>query len=347
MSDQLAANPVRVGLIGVGYWGARMAEAAKIAPQIRITHCYSRTEADRTAFAAKYGYQAASSYEEILEAPEIEGVLLITPNRSHRAQILAAVEHGKHIFVDKPITATLEEGVEVVRAVGKAGLVLATDHEARCERPFHRLKEMIEAGALGRLLMADANISTSTGLRTQVHEWRADRSEVPGGALLQIGIHMIDSMQYLLGPIARVYGWQRHRFIPAAIDDMTVTLLEFENGMYGYLGSGYASSPSIWMRVYGDAAVAVYDRFTGLTATGSPVGSTSASWTTPPSSYADPIEPIADLLTDFAVAVRTGRSPEVGGDAALRALAVVLAAVQSNRTGKAVNVDDLLRTAGA
>jgi predicted dehydrogenase len=347
MDTDIAANPVRVGLIGVGYWGARVAEAARIAPEIRITHCYARTEADRNAFAARYGYQAASSYQEILENPEIEGVLLITPNRSHRQQILAAVEHGKHIFVDKPITATLEEGVEVVRAVERSGLVLATDHEARCEKPVRRLKEMLDAGALGRLLMADANISTSTGLRTQIHEWRADRSEVPGGALIQIGIHLVDSMQYLLGPIVRVQGWQRHRYIPAAIDDMTVTLLEFANGMYGYLGSGYASAPSIWMRVYGDAAVAVYDRFAGLSATGLPVGSPAASWTTPPTTYVDPILPIAELLTDFAAAVRTGKTPEVGGRPALRALAVVLAAVQSNQTGRAVNVDELLRTAGA
>ena len=175
----------------------------------------------------------------------------------------------------------------------------------------------------------------------------ADRSEAPGGALIQIGIHLIDSLQYLIGPIVRVQGWQRHRFIPAPIDDMTVTLLEFENGMYGYLGSGYASSPSIWMRVYGDAAVAVYDRFAGLSATGSPVSSTTASWITPPTPYTDPIAPIAELLTDFAVAVRTGSKPEVGGRPALRALAVVLAAVKSNQTGRAVNVDELLRTAGA
>ncbi len=287
------------------------------------------------------------SYEEILEDPQVEGVLLITPNRSHHAQILAAAEHGKHIFVDKPITATLEEGVEALHAVERAGVVLATDHEARCERPFRRLKEMLDVGALGRLLMLDANISTSTGLRTKVHEWRADRSEVPGGALIQIGIHMIDSMQYLLGPIARVQGWQRHRYIPAPIDDVTVTLLEFENGMYGYLGSGYASSPSIWMRVYGDAAVAVYDRFAGLSTTGSPAVGASESWITPPASYADPIVPIADLLTDFAGAVRKGAAPEVGGRAALSALAVVLGAVESQATGRGVSIRDILRRAGA
>lgn len=338
---------LRVALIGVGYWGARVAEAARIVPEIRITHCHSRTEADRTAFAARYGCRAAASYEEILEDPEVEGVLLITPNRSHRRQILAAAEHGKHIFVDKPITATLEEGVEVIRAVERAGVVLATDHEARCERPFRRLKEMLDAGALGRLLMTDANISTSTGLRTRLHEWRADRSEVPGGALIQIGIHMIDTMQYLLGPIVRVQGWQRHRYIPAPIDDMTVTLLEFENGMYGYLGSGYASSPSIWMRVYGDAAVAIYDRFSGLSATGSPIGGSVEDWSTPPTPYVDPILPIAELLADFARAVRTGTAPEVGGRAALSALAVVLGAVESQAAGRPVNIRDIQRRAGA
>lgn len=340
-------NPVRAGLLGLGGWGARVAEAAKVTPEIRVSHGYARNPETRQAFCQKYGYVAASSYEEMLENPDIDAVLLITPNLGHYQQMLQAVEHGKHIFIDKPLTATLEEGAAAVKAVEKAGLVLGVDHEARYDRGVRRLKQAIEAGALGRLNLADSNLSSPTGLRTKVEEWRANRAEVPGGALIQIGIHHIDNLQYLLGPIVRVQGWQRHRLIPAPIDDTTVTLLEFEDGMLGYHGSGYASSFSGWIRVYGEAASGVYDRFEGLRLTGNPANGTAEGWREPADSYADPMPMIAHALKDFAEAVRTGGKAEVGGREALSALAVVLGAVESNETGRAVDVRERLRAAGA
>jgi predicted dehydrogenase len=343
----LERNPVRLGLVGLGYWGERVAEAASATAGVEITHCFARTGATREAFAARYGYQPLPSYEAMLEQEEIEAVALITPNRVHHEQIMQAIAHGKHIFVDKPITATVAEGVEVVKAVDEARLVLGTDHLCRWERPQRRMKDLLERGALGRLLMVDANISSNTGLGIEPGEWRWERSECPGGPLIQIGIHHIDTLQYWLGPIVRVQGWQKHRFLKAPIDDTTVTLLEFENGMLGYLGSGYASAGAAWIRVYGDAAVGVYDRTKGLSFDGEPLHSQAGDWRVPPASFADPIAMIQDALVDFARAVRTGGQAEVGAREALSALAVVLGAVQSGETGKAVDIRELLTEAGA
>ena len=343
----LNQSPVRLGLVGLGEWGERLAEAAAATPEVEISHCYARTEATREAFAARYGYQPLPNYEAMLDREELEAVALITPNRVHHEQILQAVEHGKHIFVDKPITATVEEGVEVVKAVEQAGLVLGTDHLCRWEGPQRRMKELLERGALGRLLMVDANISSGTGLDIKPGEWRWERSECPGGALIQIGIHHIDTLQYWLGPIVRVQGWQKRRYLDAPIDDTTVTLLEFENGMLGYLGSGYATALTSWIRVYGDAAIGIYDRFTGLSFQGEPLNSGPEDWAVPPATFTDPILMIQEALADFARAVRSGGQAEVDARQALSALAVVLGAVESNETGKAVDIRDLLRRAGA
>lgn len=340
-------NPVRLGLVGLGYWGRRVAEAAAVTPEVDITHCFSRTVSTRQSFAAEYGYRHVSSYQEMLESPEIEAVALITPNRVHHEQIMLAIEHSKHIFVDKPITATVDEGVEVVQAVESAGLTLGVDHLCRWERPQRRLKQMLEQGALGQLLMVDANISSSTGMRIEPGDWRWERSECPGGPLIQIGIHHIDSLQYWLGPIARVQGWQKHRFLKAPIDDTTVTLLEFENGMLGYLGSGYASAKSAWVRIYGDAAVGIYDRYAGLGVSGEPLNGSLEDWVVPAASYADPMEMIQGALANFGCAVRAGGKAEVGAREALGALAVVLAAVKSGETGRAVDITEFLRQAGA
>lgn len=343
----LNAQPVRMGLVGLGYWGTRIAEAARVTPEIRISHCFARTAASREAFAAQYGLLAATSYREMLEDESVEAIALITPNRDHYQQISEALEHGKHVFVDKPITATLEEGVQVVKAVRESGLVLAVDHECRWEGPLRRMKHMLDSGALGRLLMVDANISTLGGKFLVPTEWRWLRAEVPGGPLTQIGIHHIDLLQYLLGPIQRVQGWQKRQVIEAPIDDTTVTLLEFASGMLGYLGSGYASAKTAWIRVYGDAAIGIYDRYEGLRVSGEPLTGSPTSWLVPPVSYEDPILPIRDALADFARCVRRGGRPEVDGMDALTAMAVVQAAVQSNAAGQAVDIPHLLHQAGA
>ncbi|MCW5883144.1 MAG: Gfo/Idh/MocA family oxidoreductase [Anaerolineae bacterium] len=342
----LDSYPVRMGLVGLGYWGTRIAEAAAVTPQVRVTKCFARAPAAREAFATQYGYQPVASYHEMLEDASIEAVALITPNRDHYQQIMAAIEHGKHVFVDKPLTATLAEGIQVVQAVRDSGLILAVDHECRWEQPIRTLKHMLDSGVLGRLLMVDANVSTPGGLTLAPTEWRWQRAQVPGGPLTQIGIHHIDLLQYLLGPIRRVQGWQKRQVIEAPIDDTTVTLLEFESGILGYLGSGYASARAAWIRVYGDAAIGIYDRYEGLSVSGEPLNRPTANWLVPPVSYADPILPIQDALADFARCVRNSGPPEVSGMDALTAMAVVQAAVQSNLTGQAVDIPRLLQAAG-
>ena len=347
MQTDLVANPLRVGLVGTAYWGTRVAEAAAATQLVHITRCYSRTAPSRDAFAAKYHCRPASSYEELLADPSLEAIAVITPNSVHHVQIKLAFEHGKHVFVDKPLTATLQEGVDVVKAVRASGLVLGVDHECRWEAGARAMKRMLEGGALGRVLMAESNISTTTGMKIKPGEWRWSREECPGGPLLQIGIHHLDLLQYLLGPIVRVHGWQKHQVIDAPIDDTTVTLLEFANGVLGYHGSGYASARSAWIRVYGDAAVGIYDRHAGLSVSGAPLAGDSQSWNVAATKYEDPILPIRDALEDFARAVRSGGRAEVGARESLSALAVVLGAVRSQQTGATVEIAELLREAGA
>jgi len=341
------ASPVRAGLLGVGYWGTRIAKAAAVTPEIEIVTCCARSDTARSAFAAEYGFGAAASYEAMLDDPSLDAVLIITPNSVHYDQIRLAIAHGKHVFVDKPLTATVAQGVEVIKAADKAGLVLAVDQQVRQEAAVRRLKDLLERGALGNLLMAESNLSTRSGLAIKPGAWRWQRSECPGGPLIQIGIHHIDALQYLLGPIVRVQGWQKHRYIAAPIDDTTVTLLEFANGMFGYLGSGYASAPSAWIRIYGEAAVATCNRHEGLSVTGQPVGTQAEEWAVPATSSADPAPALQDALRDFARCVRQGGIPTASGRDGLSALAVVLGAVQSQQSGRAVAIPDLLRQAGA
>lgn len=338
-------NPelVRLGLVGLGDWGEHVAQAAEQVPGVVISACYSRSPETRAAFAQRHNCRPASTYEAMLEDPTIEGIIIMTPNNVHREHVTLAASHGKHVLVTKPIAATIEDGKAIIRACAEAGVVLAVGHQSRREPALRRLKELLDAGELGRTIMAEANISTGRGAEIGPEQWRWRREECPGGPLIQLGIHHVDTLQYLLGPIRRVQGWQRRAIAQAEIDDVTGMLLELGNGVIGYLGSAYSSSQACWIKIYGTRHVAHYDQHLGLSLS-------QDTWATGPvrrpvapgMSLQWPILTMKEEVAEFAECIRTGKAPEIDGVQALRNLAVVLAAVRSNETGRSVEVDDLL-----
>ena len=339
----LNRTPVRLGLIGLGDWGHQVALAAELDPGVTLVSCYARSPATRTSFGERYSCIPCSSYEEMLEDRTVEGIVVMTPNRGHREQVVAAAAHGKHCLVTKPIATSIQDGEAMIRACKEASVVLSVGHQSRREPALRRLKELLVAGHLGTPVLVESNLSTGRGSEIRADQWRWTRDECPGGPLIQLGIHHIDTLQYLLGPIVHVHGWQRRARVEAEIDDVTCTLLEFESGLLGYLGSVYSSSQACWIKVYGTAANAHYDQHLGLMLS-------QDSWQQgavrkPQSKGIElkaPIPTMREEVAEFALCIRTGKKPEIDGVQALRNLAVVLAAVHSGETGEPVLVDDLL-----
>ncbi len=339
---------IRLGLVGLGDWGEQVALAAAMEPGVELVACYARTPETRNAFAARYGCRACATLKEMLTDPTIHGIVVMTPNNAHRDPVVAAAEHGKHVLVTKPIAATIEDGLAMIAACEQAGVILAVGHQSRREPAISALKEALSSGELGQPVLVEANISTNRGLGIRPDEWRWHREECPGGPLIQLGIHHIDTLQYLLGPIVRVQGWQRRSLVAAEFKDVTLTLLEFESGLTGYLGSSYAASMATWITIYGTAALAHYDQLGGLTIH-------RDAWATGPrrelrSAALDfrrpPIPTMRLEVAEFAECIRAGKTPDIGGRFALRNLAVVLAAVRSAETGAAVAVEDILSLRG-
>ena len=213
----------------------------------------------------------------------------------------------------------------------------------KLEPALRRLKEVLDSGALGTVHLVEANISTLNGLNIKKGDWRWSEEECPGGVLIQIGIHVIDTLQYLLGPISRVFSWQDRDGLEAEISAVTATLLEFESGLKGYLGSTYVSCFSHWINVYGTKKNALFHELNGLTLT-------NDSWEKGevhekialPARVIAPMPAIVEEIGEFARCIRTGASPEIGGQAALSSLAVVLAAVESEKLGQPVKIESLL-----
>jgi predicted dehydrogenase len=340
MKDQ---ETIRLGLVGLGGWGDAIALAAEQRSDVEIARCYARSPEARAGFAARHGCIPCAHYEEMLADPAIRGIVVMSANRAHRAHVVTAARAGKHCLVTKPMATSIEDGRAMIDACREAGVLLAVGHQSRREPAIRALKGVLEAGELGIPVLAEANISSGDGLGIEPGDWRWSREECVGGPLMQLGIHHIDTLQYLLGPIARVQGWQRKAHARAEIDDVTGTLLEFESGPVGYLGSAYVTGETCWIKIGGTRAIAHYDQHLGLSLSrdsweGGPVRESRA----PGMDLRAPIGTLREELAEFVECIRTGKPPEIDGEAGLRNVAVVLAAVESGRTGRPVHVDGIV-----
>src|SRR5580700_5704324 len=249
----------------MGWWSDVLADAIQRSGKLKIISCYTRSEDKRRAFAAKYGCVPASSYESILKDPVIEAIINTTPNSVHLETTRMAAEAGKHVFLDKPIANTVLEGQEIARACEKAGVVLSLGYQRRRESHFRWIKAEIDAGRFGKLVQAEGNISRDRLGKIDLTSWRYQASGMPGGVMLQIGIHYVDVLEMLIGPVARVNAVAAQLVLPGDNPDVAAMILEHENGAVSTLGASYASASEYYaMNVYGKDASAYYDAFFGL-----------------------------------------------------------------------------------
>jgi predicted dehydrogenase len=335
---------VYLGIIGLGNWSRQIFQAVGQLPQAKITGCYSRYPETKKAFASEFDCAAYEQYENMADDPQIEGIVVMSSNAAHEPDVTLAASRGKHIFVTKPIATTIAAGKKMIAVCEQNEAILAVGHQTRREPALRKLKEILDSGELGTVRLVEANYSTPNGLKIKEGEWRWSENECPGGALIQIGIHVIDTLQYLLGPVRRVLSWQDSGGLKVEIPGVTATLLEFESGLRGYLGSSYVCSFSHWIKVYGTQKNAFFSELGGLILT-------EDSWEegevrkhiASGANVTPPMPAIVEEIGEFVRCIRTGESPEVGGQAALHNLAVVLAAVESDKLGRPVEIASLLK----
>jgi predicted dehydrogenase len=327
---------VRVACIGMGWWSDVLADAMQRSGKLKIVACFTRSEDKRRAFAAKYRCRAAESYEAILSDRDIDAIVNTTPNDAHLETTRAAAAAGKHVFLDKPIANTVSDGRAITEACKRAGIVLALGYQRRRESHFRWIRRQIDEGAFGKLVNAEANISRDRLGKVDLNSWRYTAKGMPGGVMLQIGIHYSDVLEYLIGPIKAVSGRFAQLALPGDNPDVASLVFEHENGALSTLNASYASASEYYlMNIYGKEASAYYDLHQGLRVlkrggTGaSPVACTKN-------------DTFVEELEEFAAAVRGQGRPEMNGERATTSLAVIRAGIVSAREGRRVEVAEIL-----
>ena len=332
------AKPVRLASLGLGWWSDVLAAAVGRAGGVEIAACYTRSEDKRKAFADKFGGRAASSYEEILADPDIDGIINTTPNNVHLETTKQAAEAGKHVFLDKPIANSVGEGMQIAKPCRDAGVKLSIGFQRRREAHFRWVREQIDAGEFGQLVQAEANISRDRLGEFEEGHWRYTSEGMPGGVMLQIGPHYVDVLEMLIGPIAEVSGMLSQLVLPGDNPDVAGLVMSHECGAISTLNAGYASAGEHYvMNIYGKKASALYSKHTGLYFL-------KQGDKAPHHVAFEETDTLAEQMQEFGHCIRTDAEPEVGGEWASRSLAVIRAGVKSAAEGRKVAIDEIMET---
>jgi len=334
-------SQIGVALIGTGMWGKRLGAFINQTPSLRLVTCYSRNEEKRQSFATEFECEAAATFEAAITHPDVQGVLLLTPNNVHVEQALACARHGKHVFVEKPIADTLSDGYRIRDACQEAGVVLLVGHAFRRLGAARKVKHLLDEGKLGTVLLAEANFSLPGRLTPD--KWRFYRETCPGGPLMQLGIHHADTLQYWLGPVQRVQGSFAHTATQAEIDDVGLALLEFTNGVLGTLTSTYGAPKTFYLRLFGTEASLHYETDMSIWPCADQMdAATTLTLQTKTGQETVAVEPrnmLIEELEEFAACVSGETTPETGAAEALAALEVIRTAINSHENGDSLPIE--------
>ena len=244
---------LNAAIYGLGRWGNRLVDSVQGSAKIRFVKGISREPEKHKEFSQKTGVKVLSSYGRILKDPDIHAVVLATPHSQHVKQIIQAAKAGKHVFVEKPFTLTRKTAEKAVEACKTAGVTLGVGFNRRYSPSFVEMMSRIQAGVIGDVLHVEATHSGPTGYGLKPNTWRSIRPETPGGGMTARGVHTLDAMIRIAGPVSSVYAFSDKRKLPADIDidDTTSMLLKFASGATGHLSTVFVTGDLYSVRVFG------------------------------------------------------------------------------------------------
>lgn len=241
---------MRVAIAGFGWWGRHIASQLADSPEIDVA-LIADSDISLHGEISRRGLEAASSFEEVLDHPGIDAVILTTPHMVHEEQVVAAAAAGKHVFCEKPLGLTAASARRSVDACRKAGVVLGIGHERRFEPAMKRLQAMIAAGEIGTVLHAEAAFSHDKLAGAEPGGWRTSKAHSPGAGMTGTGIHLTDLFIWMFGRVAAVQAQTRDRVLGWQTGDMVTAQFGFHAGMTASLSAILATPYFARFHVFG------------------------------------------------------------------------------------------------
>jgi predicted dehydrogenase len=225
---------INAAIVGLGRWGQVLVQSVQErSERIRFVRAVTRTPARAADFAGRLGLPLTVEYEDALSDPKVDAVVIATPHVQHAAQITAAAQAGKHVFVEKPFTLTLSSAVDALQVCERAGVIAGVGFNRRFLPAFVEMKRRLDAGELGELMHVEGIFAAN--IVADVGAWRRFEAESPAGSMTSLGIHVLDLMIALASHVTEVQAVSQRRAISWEIDDTTVALTRHASGATGYL----------------------------------------------------------------------------------------------------------------
>ena len=312
----------RLGLIGLGNWGHRLATTLAEIPDADLISCFARNEDRRRAFAENHACRAVPSLDAML-ADDIDGVLIATPHRSHEGLIVAVASAGKHVMAEKPLALDVQSAERCVAAALENGVILQVAHYRRRLGATRVIRSLIDDGTIGRIHHIDGRFHRSWG-PDLIRPWRDTAEEAPAGAMTALGVHLIDNFLYLGGPIARLSARSEQLEAVTSIDDVTTVMVEFASGALGTMATSVRLPFESTTAVYGNGAAAWSEQ------DGSQLFVQMADEEVRTQHPVDTVNGVKANLEAFVRSLATGEAPEVDGAAGLEVVRVFEAIITSS-----------------
>lgn len=246
-------EPLIVGMIGVGNFGAHRRKLMRQAGRFRIAAVCDREARWLQAAAEQEQARPYTDFNDLLKHPGLEGIVISTGADSHARFAVAAMRAGLHVFVEKPLCPTLAEVHELRQVQRETARIVGVGH-AHCPTSavFRLVRDYVAAGKLGTLVAYEENSSHSGGLHIKPGDWRGLADRNPGGMLFQCGVHALHSLNWLFGPIAAVQAMMRYDAHPATqTADAANVLLRHDSGLIGTLNCYHVTAYCHELRLFG------------------------------------------------------------------------------------------------
>lgn len=310
-------------------WIARGVSLGKNAELVAVV---SRDAERAAAAATRVGAPLSFTSIEAIDRNAVDGVFLVLPNSQHAPYAIAAAARGLHVIVEKPMAPTLAECQAMIDAARQGGVVLAVAHCMEWASPVIKARQLVADGAIGELV--SATIAGSFNFPPS-DRWRQDdATEAGGGPLLDMGVHCIDTITRICGPVDRVAALLDHRAYTYAAEDSATLLLHFASGAHGVVQSHFNSSQN-WLDLQGTKGRIWSEPWLGREFAGTlqlKQGNTSTTFDLP---Y---VNVYAPQIEDVSAAILNGTQPAVSGERGMANMAVIWAAIESARNGTVVKI---------
>jgi len=242
--EEREMETIKFAFVGCGRIASRHANILSNIPEAQLVAVADINPEKGERLSQRFQVPAFTDFREMLEKEEVDVVDILTPSGTHGRVALEVMRRfNKHVLVEKPITLLLSEAYEMVQEAYKRGLFLITVVQNRFNLPVVKLREALEAGRFGRLVLGSARLYWCR--RQDYYDadvWRGTWA-VDGGVLANQACHYVDMLQWMMGPIDSIFAKSTRSLIKMEAEDTFVAVLKFRNGALGTIEATVCARP--------------------------------------------------------------------------------------------------------